>query len=285
MYFGDGTVWYNSHLDAPESLLADNPDIKVLFSIRNPVHRTQSQHRFIYKTLSAKAAGDLNEIVYYLLDRDNDAGNGDGSLMALYDQACAILAETRPAQKAALTNQLIHNFQFKARSNSKRYRELNQYIKYSIYFPPIYYWFGKIPRENIAVVPVELLQARHQSVETKLEYLRNLSTPLHYRTTAAAHEDALRRAALAQAESTQLRTEMLAKVALIEDETRKEQRLAQCEREWLKRETKIARERDEPLDAEYTASQYNRIFRYVTCNLRRTFLIGTAARFLSVLIC
>jgi hypothetical protein len=261
MYFGDGTVWYNSHLDAPDSLLADNPDIKVLFSIRDPVHRTQSQHRFIYKTLSAKAAGDLNEIVYYLLDRNNDAGNGEGSLMALHDQACAILAEKRPAQKTALIEQLVRNFQFKARSDSKRYRELNQYIKYSIYFPPIYYWFGKIPRGNIAVVPVELLQAKHQTAETKLEFLRNLSTPVHYRVAAAAHEDALQRAALAQAESAQLRATMLAKVALIEDDARREQRLEQCEREWQKREAKIARERDEPLDAEYTAAQYNRIFR------------------------
>jgi hypothetical protein len=111
------------------------------------------------------------------------------------------------------------------------------------------------------VVPVELLQAKHQTVGRKLEFLFNLSTSAHYRNTAAAHEDALQRAASAQEESAQLRADMLAKVALIEDEARREPRLAQCEREWLKREAKIARERDEPLDAEYTAAQYNRIFR------------------------
>jgi hypothetical protein len=46
----------------------DNPKIKVLFAIRDPVSRLQSHHRFIYNSLNSKGFGSLNDIVSFCLN-------------------------------------------------------------------------------------------------------------------------------------------------------------------------------------------------------------------------
>lgn len=263
MHFGDGTVWYNSHTDTPGYLLADNPDMKVIFSIRHPIHRTQSQHRFIYKMLHLNGGSDLNEVVAYLLDPNNDAGNGEGSLTSLHDQAQRILDTKVPALRRKLTEQLVWNFQNKARSDSKKYRALNQFIKYSIYFPPIYYWFQHIPRGNVLVVPVELLQARHQSEEAKLAYLRNLSTPQDYEVVVQAHA-AARTAWEEQVVANKNEfTQRLEKVKRVADEEKAAAQRARLQKQWAESDAKALRARDEPLDDAYTVAQFNRVYRYV----------------------
>lgn len=264
MYFGDGTVWYNSHEDIPHYLLADNPDVKVIFSVRNPVHRTQSQHRFIYKMLHRHDANDLNELVYYLLDPSNDAGNGEGSLVSLHDQAQRILRiKEDPALRIKLTEQLVDNFQHKARSPSKRYRAVNQFIKYSIYFPPIYYWFQKIPRGNVLVVPVELLQARHQSEATKWAYLRNLTTATAFQAVADAHTVAQAHYQEKIASNREQATQRMEKAKTISDDEKATAKLALVERQWTDSNEKAARDRDAPLNDAYTVAQFNRLYRFV----------------------
>jgi hypothetical protein len=262
MYFGDGTVWYNSHPDIPKYLLADNPNIKVIFSIRDPVHRTQSQHRFAYNMLHVHDANDLNEIVHYLVDPSNDAGNGEGSLVSLHEQAQRIL-NTRQgtAERTRLTERLVWNFQNKARSDSKKYRAVNQFIKYSIYFPPIYYWFQAIPLGNVLVVPVELLQARHQSEVTKLAFLRNLSTTGDYDAVIQAHMNAQEVYDATISENTQQFTKRMEKARAIQDDEKSTARLAQLEKQWTESDLKATRQRDTPLNDAYTVAQFNRVFR------------------------
>ena len=275
MYFGDGTVWYNSHLQIPDSLLADNPGIKVIFSVRNPIHRTQSQHRFIYKTLRTKASGgNLNDVIHYLLDPNNDAGNGEGSLTSLHVQALDILSEQDPARRENKTQALVWNFQHRAWSKSKHYRALNQLIKYSIYFPPIYYWFRKIPQGNVLVVPVELLQAQKQSVDTKLAYLRNLSTLEDFERIHDAHISAQQAAAKDLVASKNNVEQRLQQAYEIEESAKRDAKIAFIEKQGRNSEDMIARQRIAPLNNAYTAAQYNRIYRYLSGPLSYNYFIS-----------
>ena len=268
MHFGDGTVWYNARAYMPATLLRDNPDLKVLFAIRNPVHRAQSHHRFNYKTFHKGNNGDLNEIVAYLLDPVSNAGNPQGgSLLDLRAQAVAILSERDPAEKTRLTEKLVFNFQKKARSSIAKQRELSPVIKFSIYFPPVYYWFSKIPAGNVAVVPMERLQTHKLSTEAKLGCMRNLSSPTQFAQVLESYELAQRTADAALEESRSLVAQQLEKLNSIEDEAKRAGKLSKWEKERVQRDANIAKQRDGVLDRAYNVAQYNRIFRYGTVSM------------------
>jgi len=172
MYFGDGTVWYMFRSDVQQLLLADNPSIKLVVCIRNPVERTISHHRFYYKQLSYKngTVQDINDILSILFDRS------EGNIMDWHDLAWAIVRE-QDAEKRAL---LVHSLQssvfagLKPRKQ-KRYKVYGQMIVHSLYFPAIHHWYSKIPSDNLLVIPVDTLNTGRITLDVKMEFIRNFT--------------------------------------------------------------------------------------------------------------
>lgn len=260
MRFGDGTVWYNSHKEIPAALLRDNPRIKVLFSIRHPVRRTESQHKFAYNTLARLYTGDLNEIVAYLLHDPRNQRNNNGSLVELRAQAVDILQTSDVFLKREKTEVLMENFQKKLIID-KKYKTLNQFIKFSIYFIPIYYWYKHIPTHNIAVLPVEVLQPLKLTEEVKLDYLRNLTTTEQYQAVLQLHDAAGVKAQQDLDALYTLHESRQQKAKTIEDSEKRNRKLADIELQFKNHRDKILKMKETVLNAEYLVQQYNRIFR------------------------
>ena len=263
VHFGDGTVWYNSHKNIPATLLKDNPNMKVIFSIRNPVARAESHHRFSYRTLVRLYTGDMNEIVQYLLHNTTNQHYDGTSLCELRQQAVEILHTTDPVLRNERIDTLVTNFQHVA-PGDKKYKMLNQYIKFGIYFVPIYYWYKKIPHSNIAVLPVETLQPHKLSKKVKLSYLYNLTTLDQYNTIYHTHTTNINKATRDRAALREKYAAKLENAQTMSDENKRTQVLEQLRQEQAEREEKINRKQEAALNNEYLVQQYNRIFRYIT---------------------
>lgn len=69
--YGDGTVYYAARFEVPHYLNADNPNIKAIFVIRDPIERSRSHHRFSYKNFKSLGLQDMNEMVDIALDESN----------------------------------------------------------------------------------------------------------------------------------------------------------------------------------------------------------------------
>ena len=53
-----GTVYYSMRREVPGVLLRDNPDVKAIFIVRDPVERTASHHRYSFKAFALMVSGD-----------------------------------------------------------------------------------------------------------------------------------------------------------------------------------------------------------------------------------
>lgn len=260
MYYGDGTVWYAFHPEVRTALLRDNPELKVLFSVRNPVHRTESQHRFSYRTLERQYTADLNEIVHYLLDPATLPHSDGASLVDLRGLALLAVNDRDPLTRQQKIDALATNFQKKPKGN-KKYAALNQFVKYSIYFPTIYSWFKALPGRNIMVAPVEQLQVDRMPDADKLEYVRNLTTAAQHSALLEAHVEAASAAERDLQALQQRHGEKQQEAQDEQDEEKRTQVLAKLERDWEANKVKIAKRRNAQLNEAFLAGQYNRLFR------------------------
>lgn len=172
MLFGDGTVWYMFRRDVQELLLADNPDIKLIVCIRDPVERTVSHHRFYYRQLAYKKGSlqDINEILGIVFDRS------EGNIMDWHDLAWAIVREQDATNRTLLEHSLQSSiFKGLKPKKQKRYKVYGQMIVHSLYYPAIHHWYSKIPVDNLLVVPVDTLDTRRVAVDLKMEFIRNFT--------------------------------------------------------------------------------------------------------------
>ena len=172
MLFGDGTVWYMFRRDVQELLLADNPSIKLIVCIRDPVERTVSHHRFYYRQLAYKkgTVQDINEILGIVFDRS------EGNIMDWHDLAWEIVREQDATNRILLIHSLQSSiFAGLKPKKQKRYKVYGQMIVHSLYFPAIHHWYSKIKADNLLVVPVDTLDTRQVAVDLKMEFIRNFT--------------------------------------------------------------------------------------------------------------
>jgi hypothetical protein len=149
---GDGTVYYASRKEVPGYLAMDNRGLKVLFSVRHPLARTESHHRYQYEALKKKHTGDLNELVAIALDRRQ------GGLMCLYDLALEAAETPRESvnMRRIRVERLVDRYQEGLLVNAtsrKIYSLATTCIFHSLYFPAVYHWLRYFPRESLRVVP------------------------------------------------------------------------------------------------------------------------------------
>lgn len=86
LLFGDGTTHYAGNKAVPLFMRRDNPALKAVFVVRDPVARFLSHHRYNYKGLTAKGLADVNALVHFAL-------GGDASPMQTLRAAAAALVD------------------------------------------------------------------------------------------------------------------------------------------------------------------------------------------------
>lgn len=179
-YYGDATVYYAGRQEIPGYLLQDNPEIKVIFTIRNPIARSISQHRFDYEAFRSKGFADFNELIAYALNRDN------GRLMLWYDKAEAITKEVDATRKAAMRLELLSLFNegLTKGSISTIYKKTANVVMNSLYFLHIFLWSQSIPLRNLRILNVETLYVRNIPLEDKMWALS--TTPIIHQFNTSA---------------------------------------------------------------------------------------------------
>ena len=67
--YGDGTVYYHSKRNVPTFLKEDNPEMRAVFVVRDPIDRLVSHFKFAYKSLPTYLQ-DVNRLVGVALRKD-----------------------------------------------------------------------------------------------------------------------------------------------------------------------------------------------------------------------
>lgn len=170
LYFGDGTVWYANQYHLAEVIAQDNPNVRVIFTVRDRVKRTESHHRFTYFKFEKVGVGNLNVAIDRVLDRS------EGQLMDLYDLAVDALQAPRSSpQRQEKLDALVARFFRGVRPhdpNNVAWNLLKYVIINSIYLPSIYMWCKLLPRHQIMVVRAEDYSAAKVRLPEKLAYLQ-----------------------------------------------------------------------------------------------------------------
>ena len=162
IYYGDATVYYSSREMIPYYLFEDNPNMKVLFSLRNPIARTLSHHRFTYRFLVSHKVGNINDCLSKVLDDPAQV------LMKWRDLAVKILAASNPEERDLLSKQLLVSyFDGLGRRNDTVFSRCGHLILYSLYYMPVYHWYSIFPRDNIRLINIEYLHPKFLSGDEK----------------------------------------------------------------------------------------------------------------------
>lgn len=104
--YGDGTVIYANFLELPRFMYAENPALKIIFMVREPIDLLHSQFRFMYVTLASKGESNLNEHIKSILV-DNVRAN---QMQEFRDIAVALLAAKDSATERRLQDRLVEKF-------------------------------------------------------------------------------------------------------------------------------------------------------------------------------
>jgi hypothetical protein len=169
LLYGDATVYYGTRQIVPYYLHQDNPSMKIVFSLRNPIDRTLSHHRFTYRHLDNRQKGNINECLLFVLNDEQQI------LWKWHHQANEILTTDDPFLREKLIENLMESyFQGLGRKKNTKdniYNRCGHLILYSLYFMPIYHWHRIFPRENIRLVDISFLQPLSLSEEIKREMI------------------------------------------------------------------------------------------------------------------
>jgi len=178
--FGDGTTSYAGSVATPIALKQDNPNVKAVFVVRDPIQRLQSHHRFQYKALLAKGNADLNKAVLtnlgptMAMNRLREAAvdllgclnlnkgsrgknpNHDSSTVAAPVSAEASLKCENEE------NFLINLYHTGTTQLTGKFRQATYLLKSSIYVAAILYWRKILGEGNVLVVHSEDLRGSNK---------------------------------------------------------------------------------------------------------------------------
>jgi hypothetical protein len=142
-------------------LVNDNPDIKAIFVIRDPITRALSHHRFSYAALKSKGLSKMNDIVSMAL---NDSVNG---LYDLYPLAKHALEVPIGEERTKRIELLMKKYQLGLSKHDPLYRRACNILVHSLYFMPIYYWSKILKKGNVLVVAAEELDPKKMDSKFK----------------------------------------------------------------------------------------------------------------------
>lgn len=166
--FADATVHYATRPHIARNLYLDNPNLRVIFSIRNPIARLQSYHRFDYFAYRRYGIGDINECISLSLH------SNESSLYSWHQAAQETLKYPRQSSLRLQKIQRLIDF-YKvgiAKGHSNIYHRCAKLIYDSLYFPAIFQWYKVIPKHNIRVLNTERFQLEKMSDDEKINALK-----------------------------------------------------------------------------------------------------------------
>lgn len=169
--YGDGSIVYAPRRDTVKYLIKDNPDIKVIFSVRDPLERALSIHRFDYYALNKLGKGNINDCLEEVF----------ALKPFLYWRSVAVNATNRahsPEERRfymkhlalRFTNDLQSLFLKSTPGQTRCYRVIFD----SLYLPAIYHWAQYIKPGNIRVINIQRLQASKMLAEEKLALMKKV---------------------------------------------------------------------------------------------------------------
>lgn len=170
---GDGTVYNAGGRDTPYHFRRDNPDIKVIFVIRDPIERAKSHHRFNFLAFKSFGLQNMNDMVDVALDPNL------GGLDELHELALKAAAASKGSpERQKIVSKLVDVYHggivrgCSNRSHSpsaepcdpKRYHRAANIIFHSIYFCAVEHWIRVVGRDNVMVVSSEDIDLRQNTV-------------------------------------------------------------------------------------------------------------------------
>jgi hypothetical protein len=180
--YGDATVYYSVRETVPYHLYQDNPNLKIIFSLRNPIERTLSHHRFTYTHLKNHGMGNINDCLMFVLNDSKQI------FWNWYSIAVELLKEKKDSPKRELLRKKLLTEYFRgmgnkgqeSKSNGNLYNRCGHLLLYSLYFMPIYHWYQIFPKENIRLLNIHYLQPFHFSNEEKKKLMNSGKPAVHY---------------------------------------------------------------------------------------------------------
>lgn len=151
--YGDATVYSSGQMDTPHHMLRDNPRMKAVFAVRDPVQRLLSHHRFVRRY----AAQDVNVLVARVLG-SGGSGAALGQLRALVTQALAAAADSaaRRAALGAAVESYYHGLRARGVGAGLHTGE-GSLITWSLYALPVHHFMAVLGRGNVLVMQSERL--------------------------------------------------------------------------------------------------------------------------------
>jgi len=162
---GDGTVYNAAGRDTPFRFRADNPNIKAIIVIRNPVERAKSHHRFSFQAFKAFGLQNLNDVV------DLALMPVPGGLSEMHTLAQSAV-DSSPVNRPGIVRQLVDLYhkgvtrscdRVKPNCDAKLYHRAANVLFHSIFFCPIWHWRNVLGKENVLVVAAENFDPRISS--------------------------------------------------------------------------------------------------------------------------
>jgi hypothetical protein len=162
--YGDGSIIYAPRKDTVYHIVRDNPNVKVLFSVRDPIERAESIHRFDYPTLNRLGMGNINECIHQVLSMK--------VIQTWYHMAWNATNTAFPDVR--LKHESWEKLSDKVMGDLPRFvnhmadkLRCMRVVHDSLYFPQIYYWARAVPATNIRVLNVQKLQTYKLTTEEK----------------------------------------------------------------------------------------------------------------------
>lgn len=162
--FGDGSIVYAPRRSVVTALLRDNPEVKVLFAVRDPIDRAMSLHRFEYSTYKSLGISNINECLHEVF----------GHRTFLVWRTLALNATRSQTFNTTMRTQFRHLLAERFYSDVQRLfrsppAKLRCYriVFDSLYFPQIFFWAQHVPRRNLRVVNMHKLQTSSLSTSAK----------------------------------------------------------------------------------------------------------------------
>jgi len=159
---GDGTVYNAAGRETPFHFRADNPNIKAILVIRNPVERAKSHHRFSFQSFKTFGLQNMNDVVDLAL---MPVPGGLSDMHTLAQSA----VDASQADRQSIVRQLVDLYhkgvtrscdRVKPNCDAKLYHRAANVLFHSIFFCPIWHWRNVLGEENVLVVPAESFDPR-----------------------------------------------------------------------------------------------------------------------------
>lgn len=171
LFYADATIYYAHSATAMYGIVDDNPNVKIMFSLRDPVKRAESQFRFDYWAYKEDGYSDINECIALALDPSKGK-------LSQWKEIALQAVEFYNSKKALDT---VHNPHLKElmkmyrkglkKDSDFHYFRCGNLVLHSLYFLAVFSWVQAVPWRNIRLLFTEFLDPRYMPEPLKQKYL------------------------------------------------------------------------------------------------------------------